>query len=146
MAARVRSRAFVKALFGLSAYVALQAVDGSRAGATCGDWLAHSAGDVAMTAGHADSHPSHSNAESRETRTGRSTLPFCPCRGPQCRQAPLQSTPPTPVVTSFRVEQLAVVSSHESQSDGRRLFLAGSESDVRPARGYPQRIDHPPRA
>jgi hypothetical protein len=144
---RVRNTAFGEALCGLLACLALQAGAASRAGATCGDWLAHPADDVSMTAGDAGARPRPSDADSPATQQGRSDLlPVCPCRGPQCQRDPSQRAPAAPVVVSQSVERLAVVGCAEARPDVDRCFLAGREPQVRPERGHWQRIDHPPRA
>jgi hypothetical protein len=137
----------MQALLGLLACLALQAADGSRAGATCGDWLAHPVGDTTMTDGGATGPQQQgSGGAARDERDSQRLPGSGPCRGPHCERAPLQPTPAGPAIVTFPVERLAVVGRAEARPNVRRQFFVGGDADVRPDRGFPQRIDHPPRA
>jgi hypothetical protein len=143
-----RNRAFRKALLGLLACLGLQAVDTSRVGATCGDWLAHPANQLTTAADNTPGNkdkPKTTLAAEVEKTSRRPPLSGH-CRGPYCRQAPLRPLPTAPAFVTAPVERLAVFGRSDAPPDVRRQFLVSSESAVRPARGYPQRIDHPPRA
>jgi hypothetical protein len=117
----------------------------SRAEATCGDWLAHPSATAMSQYEHLDhstaaTHPS-SNDQRRSAR-----LPLSkPCHGPLCRSAPSQPAPPAPANISFQTEKLALFEIVDTYLADCRRFYNGDDSQSHPLRGFPPRIDHPPR-
>src|SRR5688572_6324694 len=78
---------------------------------------------------------------------GSNPLPISkPCNGPYCRSAPFQPVPSAPVNISLHSDRLAFFGHVDLQLTPREQFHHGVESDACPARGFPSRIDHPPRA
>jgi hypothetical protein len=146
----VTSRATAqRALLGVVSVLCVAVVDGvvvSRLDAACGDWLAHPANSIAMSDIEmaASSHGSNS---APAPELGRATRPRSSrCHGPLCRKAPSQPAPPTPATISLQTDKL-VLFGHVSlvQSVEQQLFYNG-EPVAHAVRGFPMRIDHPPRA
>jgi hypothetical protein len=117
----------------------LQAVAISGARASCGDWLAH------------PNHAASDGSERAETKRSSSEKPLSTsptrraCDGPHCQQAPAQPPPVVPLSISAPCSKVGVFVRHAAFLDLRQHFTTCFESDVRAARGFPTRIDHPPR-
>jgi hypothetical protein len=127
-------------------FFATAIVINTHAFASCGDWLSHSH--------QPDSAPiterELSNAAEDVGGLHTATVPDWPkrprCNGPRCQQAP--SHPATPAAPEVR---LAAPESALLNCAARLQSLAHPDSfpsalDAISARGYPSRIDHPPRA
>lgn len=125
-------------LFVIVPLVALADVAGtSSAVASCGDWLSHreerkseSSPAVAIQLGN------YSNDRS----------PTTPCNGPNCRRAPSHpANPTTPAINPPGPESALL-----GNTAALRLYTLPdsltSAVEVGPAKGFPSRIDHPPRS
>jgi hypothetical protein len=105
------------------------------ASASCGDWLDHSK----------QAAPSPKMANPHTGASHDKTLP-CPCRGPLCRQAPVNPSAPAPFVPTLQLSKdfassLAVI--FEPRCRGHELLSGGF---AQPRTGFPHRVEHPPRA
>jgi hypothetical protein len=125
----------------------LQAIAVSRADASCGDWLAHPGTAVNMDV---DDHAAGANSGSQPMKMGSGSsrrLPgSAPCSGPFCRNAPQQPDPTVPASISFQTDKIALSYHAGAQLPERLQFYRQGEPEPHPARGFPSRIDHPPRA
>lgn len=110
--------------------------------ATCGDYLAHAS--KTMPPEKATSHQQvASPAASSDVQVPRR----CPCRGAQCRQAPANSHQPVPAFPTTQGDK-------EFDCDAERLQFVFAKPVRRTLAavcaeaciGFPDRIDHPPRA
>src|SRR5687767_13613921 len=82
----------------LLSLVALQVVGVSRAGATCGDWLAHPGGSGMAAHDTAATQLQSTDQSTLKQDGGSNPLPISkPCNGPYCRSAPFQPVPSAPV-------------------------------------------------
>jgi hypothetical protein len=134
-------------LAALLSLLTLQVVAVSRADASCGDWLAHSGTAVNMDV---DDHAPGANSGSQPMKMGSGNsrrLPgSAPCSGPFCRHAPQQPDPSVPASVSFQTDKTALTYFAGARLAEHLQFFRQGESDPHPARGFPTRIDHPPRA
>jgi hypothetical protein len=128
----------------LAAHATLLATCDGVTYASCGDWLEHdpiALGRVAVdrsTAGPLSAIGTNLKADDKG-------MPLVPCNGPFCRQAPpLPDAPAAPVAQWSTVEHAVLSGSSTGVSISRPDLLVNNE-DARPAKGFPTRIDHPPR-
>jgi hypothetical protein len=147
MGHRVHHRLASAVVCGLLSVLVLQCVIVSRAKATCGDWLAHPGGGQ-MKVGEASvlhGRPMDQGTNKQHSHSAR--LPLSkPCNGPYCRSAPFQPIPTAPVSLSLPTDRIALFVQSEVRLTPRSGFEPSGEPDVRAMRGFPSRIDHPPRA
>jgi len=144
---RVRRCRWFAATCGLVSFIMLQSLGAWRAEASCGDWLAH-AGDTFADSGSEAARHSQSGGQSSAKQDDRSSrLPLSKtCHGPLCRRAPSQPAPTAPANVLSHGDQLALSGLVQSPSPKCPKFDLGGESEAHAARGFPARIDHPPRA
>ena len=120
-------------LFCSAAIAVLPGLIASSANATCGDWLAHSDDDGG-------------SAHSRRDVKRESAKPTtAPCRGPYCGKAPLSSAPISSVADATAASK-QLVASHLGWRD--RLapsFTGPHDNGPLPRRGFPARLECPPR-
>lgn len=123
--------------------IAVFAGAASFASASCGDWLANP-GDN-MPAAHASTSASQLPAGNQQALLNKSHLP-APCNGPMCGKAPEAPSPAVPASALERVDRisLSIHSLADDASAGR--FGLSSDWDAQPVKGFPSRLDHPPRA
>jgi hypothetical protein len=132
-------------IFSLLLAALWQLASAPRADASCGDWLAHS-GEMSAARDHRIDSSSHVDPASANQRHRTTRLPLSkPCHGPFCRSAPPQPAPTAPASVSFATDKLALFGCSEPLLAGSRQFYQDNESDALPSRGFPARIDHPPR-
>ena len=140
-----RSRRRRLAFAGVSAVtvsICSLAVGISSSHATCGDWLAHS--DNSMTGAKS---PAQSTTASDTTHNAPLRRPLsAPCHGPHCRKAPAQPTQSLPSSAQLRYDRLPLVALSNSHEPPERHFRLSYELVVHSSKGFPPRIDHPPRA
>lgn len=137
----------VRAILILLSFVALQVTIVSRAGASCGDWLAHSTRMSAST--QVDSRSSGSSARQVATsyHSQSSSIPTpAPCRGPYCRSVPAQPVPPMPPNVVPHSNKLALVGRTILHKVDGCFSRVSDESLVHSMRGFPAGIERPPRA
>jgi hypothetical protein len=137
-----------RAILLLLSFVSLQVASGSRAFASCGDWLAHSAHDNSAVDAAAGQMPAlaHKGSTAGVVSDSSQRPRPTPCHGPSCRSGhstPLPSAPPS---TLNLIDKLMFVGHAALRDvDGRRSFIDGN-SVAHSFRGYPAAIEHPPRA
>jgi hypothetical protein len=131
---------------GLLSLVVLQVVGVSRARASCGDWLAHP-GESRMAANDkAVSQQQPAEQSVLKQDRGSKRLPISkPCNGPYCRSAPFHPVPAAPVSISLQSDRLALFRHVDVELTPRAQFHFGGQLDACASRGFPSRIDHPPR-
>jgi hypothetical protein len=133
-----RRHFFSGALFILVCCISL-ATPAGRTYAACGDWLVH------PSAADANSSGVGATVLAAERTDTSAKPPSQSCNGAYCRSAP--KLPAVPVPAGFSVAgvkaalQVALVSLTFAASESRANWCA----EARPAKGYPSRIDHPPR-
>jgi hypothetical protein len=148
MGHRVYHRLGPAVVCGLLSLSVLQGVLVSRAGATCGDWLAQPGGAQQISANEAMASHAQSTDQSASHQNSRAPrLPVTKqCNGPYCRSAPFQSAPSAPTSISSSSERLAVFGRAELQLACSTRFGQSGEPDACPTPGFKARIEHPPRA
>jgi hypothetical protein len=122
--------------------VAMVAGLASFAQASCGDWLANP--DPSM-ASHAATPAAQQASGKGQTLATKSHLP-APCNGPICGKAPDAPSPAVPATVLDRMDRISIAL-HAADGDlasGR--FGFSSDWDARPLKGFPSRLEHPPRA
>jgi hypothetical protein len=136
------------AILVLLSFVSLHIASGSRAFASCGDWLAHPARvnsavdkDAGQMQALAHKGPS-ADVVSGSSQSPRPTS----CHGPSCRSGPSMPFPSAPPSTLNPIDKLMFVG-HAAlhDADGRGSFV-DANSVAHPLRGFPAAIEHPPRA
>jgi len=110
------------------------------ASASCGDWLADPAHAMQQQAASSSTPAEAPVRIGTQRPTGKP-----PCSGPLCRQTPGAPAPPVPVTTSLRVEKLTIAARSPASDPVARQFGRARESDARADRGFPLRVEHPPR-
>ncbi|MCA9116803.1 MAG: hypothetical protein KDA79_17105 [Planctomycetaceae bacterium] len=126
---------------------------GGTARATCGDYLARSAGShgrqsapaahSGMPAGDSLQHTAASGP--RLTGQGNQHLPATPCSGPQCRSRSGQWPAPLPAVLTWP----APVEASLATATGLPVMALPARSlplsaDAAGLRGYPEQVQRPP--
>jgi len=112
---------------------------GTVASASCGDWLADPSHSMAVAI-----PTSQEPADIPERLADRAGGP-APCHGPLCRQAPDQPAPPLPATISVRIDKLGIAAPPAVDDPEARQFGLSPESEAHSARGFPLRVEHPPR-
>ena len=136
-------RRWFPAACGLLSLCALQLVAVSQAGATCGDWLARPG--ERMAAHETPIKVKATNASAVHQRDSTPLSKSKPCNGPYCRSAPFQPVPATPVNITLKSDRLAFFGEADIQPATFVQFHQFGEPDACVARGFPSRIEHPPR-
>jgi hypothetical protein len=136
-------RRWLPAACGLLSLCALQLITVTPAGATCGDWLAGSGERMAAHEAPANGAATDSSKVNKGDSTPLSKPK--PCNGPYCRSAPFQPVPATPVNITLKPDRLAVFGDADDPSAICAQFHQFGEPDACAVRGFPSRIDHPPR-
>jgi hypothetical protein len=117
----------------------------TSANASCGDWLTHS-GDMRSSRDHQVDGMTQTDPASANEQHRSDKLPLSkPCHGPLCRSAPAQPAPTAPASVIFSSDKLALFGSTETLFTDCRRFYQVNELDAHATRGFPARIDHPPR-
>jgi hypothetical protein len=120
----------------------------SFASASCGDWLAnpgHSMGKTAMGK-TAMGKTAHANQPAESSQPLASRTPAKPpCDGPMCQKAPVAPSPAVPATVLERADKNGV-SLHTVANDLSAWQFGSSDWDARPSKGFPFRLEHPPRA
>ena len=121
---------------------AMLATGGGPACASCGDWLAHNeALNQSVMAVAVSTDPMETTVFDE-----RGSLPAAPCSGLHCRQAPSNPmTPASPGIT-IAISDLAVLVSPAAWTAVTRPASAVADVSARSTKGFPFRIDHPPRS
>ena len=127
---------------GLATALSMHLALSSSANASCGDWLAHP-DDAGAASSNIDGEGQTSAGAAAESRRA----PSGPCHGPHCSKAPTAPLPPSaPINFSNSGEKLGVIASVAGDEDEGSDFGVFSGDDACAYAGYPQRIEHPPRA
>jgi hypothetical protein len=126
--------------------IGLMGVDASSASASCGDWLVHPVNSMDVTP--ADETSPASSSKSHVAERERSVrLPLSkPCRSLHCSKAPAAPAQPLPPTSVMGVDQVAFIANDNSYESISRNFRYGREADFHSSKGFPSRIEHPPRA
>jgi hypothetical protein len=140
-------RRFHRLLVFLLCLCALQVVVAMRAHASCGDWLSHSPGDMRPMGSGLESWADGHATRLAETESGTANhLPHSkPCEGPFCRSAPALPLPAAPARIVTPTDKLAVMSSDAERSSADNHSYFAVELGAHASRGFPTRIEHPPR-
>jgi hypothetical protein len=124
------------------------AVVAPQAAATCGDWLAHPLGAVAMdlqSAQEQSADPVASPVE-KASHSQQPSPASPPCHGPFCGQAPTAPLAPLPVRLPTISDQFANVVGSAAGEIADRQYSHPWPHDASPLAGFVRRIEHPPRA
>jgi hypothetical protein len=117
--------------------------------ASCGDWLAHPGHKMTMRSssrGDANRYIER-DPSAVDKLDASSKLPISrPCHGPYCRSAPYNPAPTGPANVHFQIEKLALVTDSSLDLVARQHVHSGGDLGAHPLRGFPIRIEHPPRA
>jgi hypothetical protein len=106
----------------------------THAQAGCGDWLAHESVSIATA-------PRLGNSQ-----TTTPNWPHAPCSGPHCHSVPFQPTiPAVPGIIRF-ADQAAMPACSAQEVLFAPPHFTADRARVRPEKGFPSTIDHPPRA
>jgi hypothetical protein len=125
-----------------AAVSAMLAMGAQSAIASCGDWLVH---DRAPNRPGVTSSQSANRMEfSFVARQQQTTLPV-PCGGPNCQRAPLQPVVPASPGITLSFSELAVLVAPAAWMVITQPDSAIADTSARPTKGFPLRIDHPPR-
>jgi hypothetical protein len=114
--------------------------------ASCGDWLAHAPNSSPATAPQVAESVSALIAGSESGGLNRHRLPRIPCTGPKCRNVPTTPDAPIPPATSIYLAKFAISCSMSPASGGTPSLAITAADDARAARGFPELVEHPPRA
>lgn len=120
---------------------------GSSVHASCGDWLQHAADPSPSTTIVVLSDVvAIQSLEGSGNPLSASQDPRTPCSGPHCRQQPPRlPAPAAPVIVVVSGERLGfAVATFACELELQPLGSTCSYG-VRPAKGFPPRITHPPR-
>jgi hypothetical protein len=118
----------------------------SSSSASCGDWLAHAPNSSPATAPQVAESVSALIAGSESGGLNRHRLPQIPCTGPKCRNVPTTPDAPIPPATSIYLAKFAISCSMTPANVGTRSLAIAAANDARAARGFPELVEHPPRA
>jgi hypothetical protein len=112
--------------------------------ASCGDWLAHPPAAVlsveALATSGRGGGPTDGVLYHYRHLTGRQ-----PCQGPACGKAPEHRPPAVPTGDSGQTEHLGLAVHAITTAPTCPPSPISVELEARPVRGFPARIDHPPR-
>jgi hypothetical protein len=142
-------RRWIAAFSSLSGVVLALGFASPGANASCGDWLAHPDETTAMRVSNRAVASRHSERDPAavEKLDAPSKLPLSrPCHGPYCRSAPYDPAPTAPASLHSQIEKLAIFTDSNLGLVARRQVNSGGDSGAHPLRGFPTRIEHPPRA
>jgi hypothetical protein len=114
--------------------------------ASCGDWLAHAPVPPSTTALRDRGSDSAPIAGRTSSGVDRQQLPLLPCSGPSCRSAPPIPDLPLPPLTTISLAEFAIASSTTPALAGMQPLGIAASVDARCTRGFPERVEHPPRA
>jgi hypothetical protein len=112
--------------------------------ASCGDWLSHASGTATRPVSEKSTR--RHDAVVRLTDASTPTKLRVPCRGHFCGQAPSRPMTPSTPVTSTAVPEPALLCSSVAVRTYRLPDSMTAALEARPTKGFPTRIDHPPRA